>query len=149
MNFRTKPDALRYLRPGRLSFSEKLLAAPVVFSERVARGGEKDDLQNEYRKVWPSHRKKPTRLDPVANVRSSAGNKHVCVELIMPIVDLNEQGVRFDVQTELRKIKSRDLKAGPAMCRIHDSPPHSAHHHSDSKRGQGEIQKPADSGRIR
>ena len=68
------------------------LATPIiVFAKSISRRAEEHEFKNDESSVNPGQWPRRSQADPMADVGNRRGNKHICVELIVLVVNLDEK----------------------------------------------------------
>src|ERR1017187_87627 len=122
-----------------LASAEELVATHAVVPQRIPRRCKENHFQHNERKVQPTDRKESADLSAVAGIRESQTNEHVCIELVVLVVNPDEELKRLDVAAEFREITLWNAQSRSGMKLIDYGPSNGAHGHADAERRDGEI----------
>ena len=97
--------------------SKKLLSSLVIPPERITGGQEKDGLRDEETRIDSVDMAEGAKVNSTAAIGNRRGDTHVGVELVVPVMNLNQQVVRIDLPRDCRKIQFWRRRAGKLTTR--------------------------------
>jgi len=106
----------------------------MVLSQRVSRCRQEDCLQQDEAELNPAKSERTAR-DSVTQVRDQGGHTHVCVKLIVPVMNVDQQGKGIDPAGEPREIEVRWPQASDGMKPVHYRPADRGDRHTNGQRG--------------
>ena len=124
---------------------EQLVGTRVVFPERIPRSDEKQARHEDEDKIVPSQELAPeSKCRLAGGVRKRKGNKRVAIELVVPVVNVDEEANGGHIVPETGEIACGMWHAGPMVDRVYDCPANGARRKSSGDRPEGDIEEATD-----
>ncbi len=109
---------------------EKLLSPLLILSQCIPRSQEEDCLNQHEHWIDPAELALGFHRNSVADPVDCSGDEHVCVELVVPVVNLDEQVVGVDFARQLGEVQFWSPQAGRRMNQIDTGPADGGDGHS-------------------